>query len=529
MHQPSVTRRTLLRATSASAAAAATASALGSPALAASARPAAPPAFAPERGRPFRELDQKIRTGMVRYGIPGVAVGVLYRGTEYIKGYGVTNVDYPVPVDGDTLFRIGSTTKTFTGTTVMRLVEQGRLALDAPVQTYLPDLRTADPSVAARVTVRHLLNHTAGWLGDDFQDTGEGDDATTRYAAGIARLPQLTPPGEVFSYNNAAVALAGRLIEAVTGQPYEKTVRALLIDPLGLAHTRFFTDEIIGFNVAASHNLVDGKPVVEPAFFQVWRSLHPAGGLISSVRDQLRYARFHLGDGTIPGSDTRLLTQQSLLAMRSQPGPGGTLFVELDGVGVTWTLRPSAERVRIVQHGGDWPGQHSGFLMVPDRGFAFTMLTNSEGGASLAAELFADDWALRRFAGISNLPAVPRVLTAQELAPYEGRYLQLAVGPAGDLEALEFELTADNGQLVGRFGGAVGLRLAFYRPDYKLVLTAAGANTATRANFVRGTDGHVDWLRLGGRLIQHEPAGAPSRASRQPPFDILRPWLLART
>src|SRR6266498_2127999 len=108
MHQPSVTRRTLLRATSASAAAAATASTLGSPALAAPARPAAPPAFAPERGRPFRELDQKIRTGMVRYGIPGVAVGVLYQGTEYIKGYGVTNVDYPVPVDGDTLFRIGS-------------------------------------------------------------------------------------------------------------------------------------------------------------------------------------------------------------------------------------------------------------------------------------------------------------------------------------------------------------------------------------------------------------------------------------
>src|SRR6266545_2579444 len=87
MHQPYVTRRMLLRATSASVAAAATASALGSPALAAPAQPVAPPAFAPGSGnRLFRELDEKIRAGMVRYGIPGVAVGVLYRGAEYVKG-----------------------------------------------------------------------------------------------------------------------------------------------------------------------------------------------------------------------------------------------------------------------------------------------------------------------------------------------------------------------------------------------------------------------------------------------------------
>ena len=66
-------------------------------------------------GSPFGELDDKIRDGMRKYGIPGVAVGVIYQGTRYIKGYGVTNVDYPVPVDGDTLFRIGSTTRTFTG------------------------------------------------------------------------------------------------------------------------------------------------------------------------------------------------------------------------------------------------------------------------------------------------------------------------------------------------------------------------------------------------------------------------------
>ena len=79
----------------------------------------------------FRELDVKIVDGMARYHIPGVAIGVLYQGQEYVRGYGVTNDDEPAPVDGDTLFRIASTTKTFTGTTVMRLAEQGQLDLNA--------------------------------------------------------------------------------------------------------------------------------------------------------------------------------------------------------------------------------------------------------------------------------------------------------------------------------------------------------------------------------------------------------------
>jgi CubicO group peptidase (beta-lactamase class C family) len=521
-HVTNLTRRTLLRATSASAAATTAGAVLSS---GASAAPTVPREFAGL----FAQLDAKIRAGMAKYAVPGAAVGVLYRGIEYVKGYGVTNVDYPTPVDGDTVFRIGSTTKTFTGTTAMRLVDAGLLDLDAPLRRYLPEFRTADPGVADTATVRELFNHTAGWLGDDFLDTGFGNDAAAQYVAGLSADPQLTAPGTVFAYNNAALEVAGRIIEVVTGAPYEAVARQLVVDPLGLGHTRFFADEIVGFNVAASHNVVNGKAVVDEDFYRVWRSLDAVGALISSARDQLRWARFHLGDGTVPGGTTRLLREQSLVAMRSNPGPGGTLFVELDGVGVTWTLRPSAEGVRIVQHGGDWNGQHSGFMMVPGRGFAMTLLTNSEGGPGLVDELFVDDWALRRFAGISNLPAVPRNLSPAELAPYEGEYVQEEILPDGTLVSGALELTGSSGQLLVTVGGTPAARLVFYRPDFVLIQGPNGEPTPVRASFVRGAGGGVDWLRYGGRLLRHgaspnaSPGVAP-KASVAPLADPLHPY-----
>jgi CubicO group peptidase (beta-lactamase class C family) len=451
----------------------------------------------------FGELDARIEAGMKQYAIPGAAVGVLYQGREYVKGYGVTNVDYPVAVDGDTVFRAGSTTKTFTGTAVMRLVEQGKLDLDARVRRYLPGFRTSEPGVAARVTLRQLLNHSPGWLGDYFQDFGAGDDALARYVEGMVRVPQLTPLGSTFFYNNPAISLAGRVIEVVTGSSYEAAVRSLLLDPLGLAHSRFFSDQIVGFNVAASHNVVDGKAVVDPSFWHLPRSLNPTGGLISSARDQLRWARFHLGDGRAP-SGKRLLSRASLARMRSRPGPGGTLLVELEGMGVTWMLRPSAQGVRIVQHGGDWAGQHSGFMMVPERGFAMTLLTNSESGPKLIRELFYDDWALRRFAAVSNLPARLRVLSRRELAAYEGRYVGQAIEANGKLTTTTFEIRGDNGQLRVLQGSDTFVRLGFYRKDYVLVLDPAGQPIGARADFLRGADGRIAWWRFGGRLIRHQ-------------------------
>jgi hypothetical protein len=170
--------------------------------------------------------------------------------------------------------------------------------------------------------------------------------------------------------------------------------------------------------------------------------------------------------------------------------------------------------VRIVQHGGTVDGQHSGFLMVPERGFAFTMLTNSEGGSQLHNDLFADDWALRRFAGVSNLPAVPRALSPGELAPYEGRYVAQAILEDGAVVEMLVELRGDQGQLHMTLTDVAStptptsprgeeFRLAFYRDDYVLVLDATGQPLGPRSDFVRDADGGVAWLRHHGRLYRH--------------------------
>ena len=446
----------------------------------------------------FRALDERIEAAMKRYHVPGVAVGVYWQGREHVRGFGVTNIDHPLPVDADTLFRIGSTTKTFTATAMMRLVEQGKVDLAAPTVRYLPDFKTADAAAARSVTVRQLLNHSAGWLGDDYGDFGRGEDALARYVAGMKQLPQLTSPGQVFAYNNAGIVVAGRVIEMVTGKPYETALQELVLDPLGLKHSRFFTDQLIGENISASHDVEKDRAVVMTGSWAFPRSIDSTGGLISSAREQLAYMRFHLGDGK--GADGKqVLTPQSLKAMRSNPGPGGTVTIEIDGVCVGFWQRRTAEGVPVFQHGGSWGGQNSDFFFVPDRQFAFTVLTNSTGGPKLLAELGRSGWALNQFCGLSNPPAVPKAQPAARLAQYVGRYKSQVIPPFGPPDQImeqAIEVKAANGGL--RVTGDSELSLAFYRDEY--VLTTDPQGQINRSDFLRGPEGRVAWLRDGGRL-----------------------------
>ena len=144
--------------------------------------------------------------------IPGAAFAVYYQGQTHLASLGVTSVDHPLPVTPDTLFQVGSITKTFTATAILRLVEMGRLDLDIPIRTYLPSLRLADESVARRVTIRHLLTHTGGWVGDYFNDYGPDSGSLARIieerklsGSLLGSTAIACPPGVIHGFQNESL------------------------------------------------------------------------------------------------------------------------------------------------------------------------------------------------------------------------------------------------------------------------------------------------------------------------------------
>jgi CubicO group peptidase (beta-lactamase class C family) len=355
------------------------------------------------------ELAARVADAAARINVPGVAVGLYLNGAEDYVYHGVTSVPNPLPVDAGTLFQIGSTGKTFTATAMMALVERGLVDLHAPVRQYLPDLTLQDPEVAANVTVLNLHNHTAGWAGDFFLDTGYGDDALARFVARLNEANQEAPLGERVSYNNAAVSLAGRVIEVVTDQTFETAMQELVLDPLGLTEHFYFPWDIMIRRFAAGHGLRSGELRVSPWYES--RSAHPAGGGISaSARDQMRYARFHLGDGG------GVLRRDTLEQMQTATTPGGSG----EQYGIGWHLRDFAG-ARVVAHGGSTLGHQSAFEMVPERDFALTVMTNARHGSELNNEIV--EWVFDAYLGLAEAPPEPLSLTPAELTAYTGRFV----------------------------------------------------------------------------------------------------------
>src|SRR5690348_8313802 len=157
--------------------------------------------------------------------IPGASLAVT-DGTEVVEAvHGVRSTRTGDPVTPATLFQIGSITKVWTATIAMALVDQGTLELDAPVQRYLPWFGVADGDVSAAVTIKHLLCHTSGFEGDDFTDTGNGDEALTTYVRGLSKAAQIHPLGAMFSYCNSGFSVLGLVIEAVTGGSWDAAVQ----------------------------------------------------------------------------------------------------------------------------------------------------------------------------------------------------------------------------------------------------------------------------------------------------------------
>jgi CubicO group peptidase (beta-lactamase class C family) len=462
---------------------------------------------------PFERVGATIREAMGRLGVPGVALGVLEAGRTLTAGFGVDNVEHPRPVEPTTIFRIASISKTFTATAVMRLVEQGRLDLDAPLRRFVPDLRLADPVATERATLRHCLNHYGGWTGDVFDDYGRGDDALARYVAYMAEVPQLTPLGRVWSYNNAGFCLAGRAVELATGLTFERAIQELLLDPLGMARTFFFAEDVVVEPVAARHvALDDGPRVVRPWLLP--RAGHAMGGLLSCVDDLLRWARFHLGDGTAPDG-ARLLRRETLDHMHAALAPAGSLA---DAIGVAFQTTVVAG-VPTVGHGGSWLGQLSSFRLVESRDFAVVVLTNGHRGAELHGRATAA--ALAEHLGLVPPPRQLIDPGADRLREHVGAYEAAIDDVALSLRdgALVLEQTRRMDIMAARPESPhpPPVRLGFVADDRVVGLDPP--SEGARGEFLRGADGQIEWFRWGGRIHRRAPTarGAVRPAARSRP------------
>jgi CubicO group peptidase (beta-lactamase class C family) len=480
-----------------------------------------PSTLAGDASPAFRAVADALVAAMRQHGVPGAAVGLLADDREEHAVFGLASLSSMAPVTPETLFQIGSITKTCTGTAVWRLIDEGALELDAPVRDVLPELRLKDEGAAAEVTVGNLLDHSAGFYGDEGFDTGDDDGALARYVAErLPELPQIFPVGAFFSYNNAAFTLLGRLIEVAAGTTYDAALANLLLGPLGLDDSLLDRAEVRRRPYADGHVAlpINGKPTVAVQT-PLWipRSVDPAGGIWSTTRDLIRYGRFHLqADAGSVAGPANVVSSENLLRMRepAMPVPGTPLQMGRD-----WFVQ-DADGTRVVFHGGDTLGQHAELILIPAQGFALTVLTNGQGGGSLAAAA-ALDAALAQFPDLASLagrvgllPALlapadaPTVdLPAAELAAYAGRYADPGQALTFAEQSSGLEVSVESIVAPGAWQPAIDPPAAPPAPVAFLDADTAVA-AGSRLPFVRDAEGRVAWVSAGLRLIPRDAADA---------------------
>lgn len=438
--------------------------------------------------------------------VPGVAVAASQDGRlVYERGFGWADRERQAPIDGETLFGIGSITKSVTAVAILQLAEQGRLRLDAPASAYLPELSEFLAPQGPGLTLHHFLTHTTGLpplplltsamagsmaLDPTAQDQlahladlglPPADDRAT-YLDLLRRLPfpWLGPPGRWFSYSNDAYGLLGAVIERVSGTRYEDYVQRHILEPAGMSRTLFDAKRLSSLdNVATLYARTarsDGSedpslPVPSP----IWReapALVAAGFLKSTVRDLLRYLTLFADGGVVGGA--RLLEPASVRTMTHghvavRPG-----YDYGYGLGVT-----PYRGLTVIGHSGGLKGISAYVALVPERRWAVAVLMNlAEVAASRVGAALINCWL-----GLdpdAPLTAIPPTTPPDDLSPYLGRYYS-----GEDRE--DIEILARDGALV------------LHTADAEQILRAAGPEV-----FVAGSGNEVTWVqprRRDGRVF----------------------------
>ncbi|MCS6827115.1 MAG: beta-lactamase family protein [Caldilinea sp.] len=360
-------------------------------------------------------MDGLMAAHLESHHIPGATL-VIVQGDKILlaKGYGYADLKARTPVDPErTLFRPGSTSKLVTWTAVMQQVEQGNLDLDTDVNAYLDFPIPA--TFPEPITLAHLLSHTPG-----FEDIGEGlfvlsaDELLTLEAYLKQHLPaRVFPPGQVSAYSNYGTALAGYIVQRVTGEPFESYVEKHIFEPLGMAASTFRQPLPTQLAPHLSDGYFYNNGVYRTGGFE-FISATPAGAMSAPATDMARFMMAHLQNGRL--GEARILEEETVRRMHSRlftPDP------RLDGMAHGFMTMTVNDR-RILHHAGDTLLFHTGLYIAPEEGVGLYVSYNALGGALVRDALFRAF--MDRYFPSSPAPVNPPADAAQRAVQYVGEY-----------------------------------------------------------------------------------------------------------
>ncbi len=467
--------------------------------------------------------------------VPGCAVAAVRGGrVELAGGWGLRDREAGLPVTQETLFAIGSTTKAFTATTVGALVDEGLLEWDRPLRDYVPGVRLHDPIASDRLTIVDLLSHRSGLPGHDLTWVGQPGRSRAEIVRSLRFLPLSRDLRQEFQYCNLGYLVAGHVVEALAGVPWEDFVRGRLLGPLGMRRTNLSVDEMLADDDhAAAYTRRDG--VIVPVPQRPLPATAPAGAINSSAADMARWLLVQLAGGELDGkpviSPATLERQHAPHMLANLPDlPGLTHYA----YGLGWVIGRYRDR-RLVWHNGGIDGFLTQCMLLPDDGIGVAVMTNtSSSGMDLvvacrvldellgAEPLDVFSFLKPRFdagmAGVREAKAVRRVVSgappARPLAAYAGEYEHpgygtLAIALNGD--ALEPSLGTMDLSLAHRHYETFDLEW-HELTDQPMVFPLT---------FLSGPDGDVNAL-----TVQFEPLVEPLRFDRRP--DTQGPEVLRR-
>lgn len=359
-------------------------------------------------------FDGLVPLQMERSDVAGASVLVMKDGQTLLKkGYGYADVKKKSPVDPDTtMFRLASISKTFTWISVMQLAEQGKLDIDADVNTYL-DFKIA-PAFGKPITLRNLMTHTGG-----FEEVLHNILVTDPKRANslhdflLYNQPhRIFPPGEIPAYSNYGVGLAGYIVERVSGQPFEQYVASHIFAPLGMKHSSFnepMTPQLAPF-VSDGYRADTDKPAIGFEIFQP----APAGGVSSSAGDMARYGTALLNGGELDGQ--RILKTETRDQMWTKQFDASPELPPICmGFYETWR-----NNLHFIGHDGDLIAFHSMFLMEPREKLILFVSYNSAGSAAKNRAELLDGFADRYYPAYAPPPF--QNIPANQLKDIEGSY-----------------------------------------------------------------------------------------------------------